>query len=301
MDIKAIKTFQTIVRLGSFQKAADELNYVQSTVTMQIQKLESDLGVKLIERGKSIQLTEAGRVFYEKADLLLKDIEYVKQSMYEWQHGDSGIIRIGAIEPMAIYRMPKILAPFCQKYPKIQISIEMNNTQRLTQMVKDGELDIAVCNTPELDHTISFQPLLTENVSLLIPDVHPFARKNDIYLSDLKNERLLLGAFVCNYRIHLENSLLEAGVRPNISLVVNSMSALKEYVQAGLGIAVIPDIIIGNPVPAGLVKKKIADLKLGVATGLVQKKDGLPNSKAVQRLIAAFKDYFQEHAELEMV
>ena len=72
MDLKSVKTFETIARLGSFQKAADELKYVQSTVTMQIQKLESDLGVKLFERGRKIQLTEAGRVFFEKADLLLK-------------------------------------------------------------------------------------------------------------------------------------------------------------------------------------------------------------------------------------
>src|SRR4051812_43554305 len=118
MDLKAIKTFQTIARLGSFQKASDELNYVQSTVTMQIQKLESDLGVKLIQRGRKIQLTEAGRVFNEKADLLLKDLEYVQNSMDEWLHGETGKIRIGAIEPMAIYRMPNILSAFCEEYPK---------------------------------------------------------------------------------------------------------------------------------------------------------------------------------------
>lgn len=289
MDFKAIKTFQTIARLGSFQKAADELKYVQSTVTMQIQKLESDIGVKLIARGKKIQLTEAGRVFNEKADLLLKDVEYVQCSMDEWLHGETGKIKIGAIEPMAIYRMPNILAPFCAEYPKVQFSIEINNTKKLTEMVKEGELDLAICNTPELDHTISFEPLLTENVSLLIPDTHPFIQKKDIYLSDFNNERLLLGAFICNYRIHLEKSLIEAGVRPHIGIVVNSMSALKEYVRAGLGIAVIPDVIIGTP-PKGMVKKEIVDLKIGVVTGILKKANCIQNSKAIQRLITSIKE-----------
>ncbi|WP_338448897.1 LysR family transcriptional regulator [Niallia oryzisoli] len=289
MDLKAIKTFQTIAKLGSFQKAAEELKYVQSTVTIQIQKLESDLGVKLIERGRKIQLTEAGRVFHEKADLLLRDIEYVQNSMDEWQHGETGKVKIGAIEPMALYRMPKILGAFCAEYPKVQISIEINNTKNLTQMIKDGELDLAICNTPELDHEILFEPLLTEDVSLLIPNTHHFTRKQDIYLSDFKNERLLLGAFVCNYRIHLEKSLIEAGVNPQIGLVVNSMTALKEYVQSGLGIAVIPDVIIGTP-PEGMVKRKIADLKVGVVTGIVRKANCLQNSKAIQRLIASIKE-----------
>ena len=262
MDLRSIKTFQTIARLGSFQKAADELNYVQSTVTMQIQKLESEIGVKLIERGKKIHLTEAGRIFNERADLLLKDLKYVQNTMSEWIHGEAGKVRIGAIEPMAIYRLPKILGPFCEKYPKVQISIEINNTQNLTKMIKEEELDFAICNTPILDHTTIFDPLLTEEVSLLIPDTHYLAKKNEINLSDFKNERLLLGALVCNYRINLEKSLLEAGVSPHIGLEVNSMAALKEYVQAGLGIAVVPDIIVGSA-PKGMITKKDRRLKRG--------------------------------------
>lgn len=289
MDLRSIKTFQTIARLGSFQKAADELMYVQSTVTMQIQKLEADLGVKLIERGRKIYLTEAGRVFNETADVLLKDVEFVQQSMDQWMHGETGKVRIGAIEPMALYRMPKILAQYSAQYPKVQITIQVNNTQNLTRLLKDGEIDFALCNTPELDHTLSFEPLLTENVSLLLPETHPLQQNEKIFLTDFQNERLLLGAFVCNYRIHLEKSLMEAGVHPQIGLVVNSMTAIKEYVQAGLGIAVIPDVIIGTP-PIGLVKRKIEDLKVGVVTGILKKANGIKNGTAVKRLITALKE-----------
>lgn len=64
MDLKTLKTFQTIVNFGSFNRAAEEMNYAQSTVTMQIQRLESDLGCQLLERGKQITLTEAGRLLY---------------------------------------------------------------------------------------------------------------------------------------------------------------------------------------------------------------------------------------------
>lgn len=288
MDLRTIKTFHTIARLGSFQKAADELMYVQSTVTMQIQKLETDLGVQLIERGKKIHLTDAGRVFLEKAELLLKDVEYVQNTMREWIHGEAGKIRIGAIEPMAIHRLPQILEPFSKNHPKVHISVQVNNTQNLTKMVQDGDLDIALCNTPALDHTTLFEPLLTEEVSLLLPTEHPLARKKDIYLSDFRSERLLLGAFVCNYRIHLEKSLVEAGIQPQVGMEVNSMSALKEYVQAGLGIAVIPDVIIKTP-PEGTTTKKVVDLNVGVVTGLLRKTKTMTEGTAIERLIELIK------------
>lgn len=288
-----MKTFETITRLGSFQKAAEELNYVQSTVTMQIQKLESDLGVKLFERGRKIHLTEAGRVFLEKADLLLKDLEYVQNSMSEWLNGETGNIKIGAIEPMAIYRLPEILVPFCAEYPKVQMSIEITNTNTLTQMIKNCALDLAICNTPELDPNLTFEPLLVEEVSVLLPSNHRFAHKQDIFLADFKNEKLLLSGYVCNYRIHLEKSLTEAGVTPQISLTINSMSALKKYVQAGLGIAVIPDIIIGTP-PEGTVKKKIVDLDIGVVTGILRKTSCMHKSKSFERLIATIKESVQK-------
>ncbi|MFP3122549.1 LysR family transcriptional regulator [Ectobacillus funiculus] len=292
MDLRTVKTFQTIARLGSFQQAAEELKYVQSTVTMQIQKLESDLGIKLIERGKKIHLTEAGRLFYEKADVLLRHLDYVKDTMHEWLHGEAGKVRIGAIEPMAIYRLPNILAPFSKRYPKVQISIQVNNTQTLTKMIKEGEIDIAICNTPILDHTTLFEPLLLEEVSLLLPENHRLAHKDRVYLSDFKEEQLLLSAFVCNYRISLEKSLLEAGVNPNIGLEINSMSALKEYVQAGLGIAVVPDIMVASP-PSGTIARKIADLNVGVVTGILRKTNAtITSGTSIDRLITSIKESF---------
>lgn len=98
MDIKTLKTFQMIVNYGSFMRAAEELNYAQSTVTMQIQKLESDMGIQLIERGKKIKLTEAGRMFYEQSLHIVKDMEQLHENMDNLQRGTAGNIRIGVTE-----------------------------------------------------------------------------------------------------------------------------------------------------------------------------------------------------------
>ncbi len=95
MDLKTLKTFQLIVSLGSFNRAAEELNYAQSTVTMQIQKLESDLGVQLIERGKGLQLTIAGRLFHERSLQIVKDLERLQSRISDLLLGEAGHIRLG--------------------------------------------------------------------------------------------------------------------------------------------------------------------------------------------------------------
>ncbi|MBO9607804.1 MAG: LysR family transcriptional regulator [Paenibacillaceae bacterium] len=289
MDIRTIKTFQTIVRLGSFQKAAEELLYGQSTVTMHVQKLESDLGMKLLERGKKLQLTEAGRLFHQHADLLLKDYDYLHATMSELLQGEAGLIRLGVMEPTASYRLPPIIGPFLQEYPKVQISVQINNTTALSQMLADGMIDIAVCSAPETGLGQSFEPLFQEELVLLVPDTHPLAAKHRVCLRDLQHERLLMTTAVCPYRRKLEKALLEKGGSPYSGMEIGSMAALKYYVQARFGVAVVPLITV-VPAPEGTVLKPIADLDSGLVTGLLQKSSGAHLSSAADKLIAALQD-----------
>ncbi len=288
MDIRNIKTFQTIIRLGSFQRAAEELQYGQSTVTMHIQKLESDLGVKLLERGKKLTLTEAGRLFHQNADLLLKDYDYLQASMDELVKGDAGIIRLGVMEPTASYRLPQLLGPFLRQHPKVKISIHIGNTTVLGQMLHEGSIDMAICSTPNtgLDH--SFEPLFIERLALLVPETHSLASKSSIRLRDLQHEHLLITNSQCPYRQKLENALLENGGSPYSGMEIGNMAALKYYVQADFGIAVVP-VISATPTPQGTVLKAIDDLDSGLVTGLLRKMNASTFSLATESLVEIFR------------
>ncbi|WNR43099.1 LysR family transcriptional regulator [Paenibacillus roseipurpureus] len=288
MDIRNIKTFQTIIRLGSFQRAAEELQYGQSTVTMHIQKLESDLGVKLLERGKKLTLTEAGRLFHHNADLLLKDYDFLQTSMDELLKGDAGVIRLGVMEPTASYRLPQLLGPFLRQHPKVKISIHIGNTTVLGQMLYEGSIDMAICSTPPsgLDHT--FEPLFIETLALLLPEAHPLASKSSIQLRDLQHEHLLITNVQCPYRQKLEHALLERGGSPYSGMEIGNMAALKYYVQAQFGIAVVP-VITATPSPQGTVLKPIDDLDSGLVTGLLRKMNGSAFSVATENLINIFR------------
>lgn len=273
MDIRTIKTFQAIVRTGSFQKASEELQYVQSTITLHIQKLEGDLGVKLLERGKKLRLTEAGRLFLEKADTLLKDYDSLQNAMSDLVNGETCVVRLGVMEPTASYRLPRILAPFLERHPKVQVSIQIGNTTVLTEMLEKGLIDLAVCTTPDSGIGVHFEPLFVEEVALLIPASHPLAEKDSLEMSELQNERLLLTTNICPYRKKLENALMEKGGTPYSGIEIGNMAALKYYVQADFGIAFVPVITV-DPVPSGTVVRPIQDLNGGLVTGILRMRDG---------------------------
>lgn len=169
MDLKALKTLQTIVNTGSFNRAAEELNYAQSTVTMQIQRLESDLGCILLERGKQIRLTEAGRLLYEQSLHIVKDIENLQSSLSDLKIGEAGHVRLGVTDPTASYRLPKLLSVFLEQYPKIKVSIEIAGTTALSELLRRGDLDLAVCSAPELGQELILNLYLWRNLCCLYP------------------------------------------------------------------------------------------------------------------------------------
>jgi DNA-binding transcriptional LysR family regulator len=169
MDLRTLRTFHTIVTTGSFHRAAEEMNYAQSTVTMQMQKLESDLGVQLIERGKKIRLTEAGRLLYEQSVPIVRNMELLQTSLADVQRGDAGHVRLGVTEPAASYRLPAIVGSFLSRYPNIRISIEVANTVSLSERLRAGELDLALCSAPDLGSELYFAPLFQEEFTVLLP------------------------------------------------------------------------------------------------------------------------------------
>lgn len=283
MDLKTIKTFQAIVISGSFNRAAEELNYAQSTVTMQMQRLESDLGCQLLERGKQICLTEAGRLFYEESLHIVKDMERLQSRLADLKIGEAGNIRIGVTDPTASYRLPQLLSSFMAQFPKVKVSVEIAGTAALSELLLRGEMDMAVCSAPELGKELYFEPLFMEGFVLLMPEEHPLASKDNITPEDIQDHRLLITAVNCPYRKKLESVLQESGGVPFDTMEIGSMTALKYFVESGLGIALVPEIVL-NPVPAGTVMRKLEGKVIDLTCGILCKLSNYPLKLASSRL-----------------
>lgn len=288
MDVRALKSFHQIIKHGSFNRAAQEMNYAQSTVTMQMQKLEAELGMPLLERGKEIRLTEAGKLLYEQSLSIVQQMERLQTSLEDFKCGDSGYVRIGATEPTASYRLPELLQPFMAAHPKILIHITISSTPHLCKQVFSGEIDFALCTSPGLEKELYFEPLFMEEFIVLMPPDHPLARKDTIEVEDLREHRLLITSAACPYRKKLEQIMQDQGIAALNTMEVGSMTALKHYVASGLGLALVPRIMV-DPTLSGVTARTVADSLIHMTSGILYRESAYPFHASVRRLYDALK------------
>ncbi|QBD82261.1 LysR family transcriptional regulator [Ktedonosporobacter rubrisoli] len=245
MEIRQLITFRMIARTLSFSRTATLLNYVQSSVTAQIQALEEELGVPLFDRlGKRIALTDAGKrllVYAEKIVDLADEARIVASS----EEVPSGTLTMSAPETLCAYRLPAVLRLFRERYPQVKLIFRPMPTSDLKRVVYEGDIDI-VFAIDELVHSASLvvEPLLAEPLLLLVASDHPLARQPFVKVQDLQGEPFLLTEAGCSYRSVFERALHEAGIHLTTNLEFSSVEAIKQCVMASMGITFLPKVTV---------------------------------------------------------
>ncbi len=289
MELRHLTTFQAIVREGSFLRAADALGYAQPTVTLHIQQLEAELGVQLFARqGKRMQLTEAGRLLREHATQVLARTALLQQTMTEVGAGETGHVRLGAIETTAFEHLPRALAVFRRARPKVRLTVEIGETAALSNRLAAGDLDLGVCSTPPAQLGLAFEPLYTDRLALLVPEAHPLARAAVVAVADLAAHGVLLSQRTCGYRRVIEQALAEQGANPYAGLEIGSMELLKRCVQAGLGVAIVP-VVVATPLPPGTTLRDVRGIDLMHPIGLVRPAEHTGAGPVVEALVATLR------------
>ena len=285
MEFRHLKTFQTIIQAGSFLQAAEELQYAQSTITLHIQQLEKELGVKVfLRQGKKLRLTAAGKALETHANFLLHRAEVLHQDLLELVAGKTGHLRIGSIEPVASLKLAMLLVEFCREYPKVKFTLETGVTDVISQRVASGKLDLAICSPPSAKLGLNFDRLFYDPMTLLIPKSNLIGSKNKIHVRDLAEQRLLLTELNCPYRQVFEQEIQLRGANPNSALEIMSLKVLKDMVEAGLGIGVMPSAVV-NSVPKNTVTKNIEGVKLELPVGIAILPEKSIPGLALDRLI----------------
>lgn len=294
MDLRALKTFEGIVRLGNFQKAAEELQYAPSTVTLQIQRLEADLGVALFVRdGKRMIVTEAGRWLYQEASSLLKTIGSMRQTISDIGAGDGGSIRFAAIEPIASQKIATIVADFCKLRPQVQLSMEVSGSKSIAERVRSGELDFGICAAPSVNLMLEFEPLIEEQLGVMMRADHPLSNQECITVNDLAGLTILLKEQNCIYRKISEEMFFQINQNPFSGIEVGSFYVIQQMIKAGFGIGIVP-MYNDSELEGSLVIRPFVDIDPVVAIGMVYK-DTHILGKASLLLMNALKDLNQHN------
>jgi DNA-binding transcriptional LysR family regulator len=245
MELRQLRTFQTVARLLSFNRAAEILNYSQSTVSAQIKLLEEEFGVTLFNRlGKRISLTEAGQMLLRYSQKML-DIEQetlARVSGWEEPHGS---ISIRIPQSISTYLLPSVLSKFQASFPKVGFDIGTCAYEALTNELRTGITDIAFL----LADSIPFSELRTEVLgfeTLVIvssPD-HPLAQRSNIHIRDLAGQSILLPKHDCSYKILLQRILVEEKVDPATYIELNAIEAIKQCIVRRIGVAILPKMTV---------------------------------------------------------
>lgn len=232
----------------SFVLAAEKSFVTQPTLSMQIQKLEKSLGVRIFDRSKQpIVPTDIGAVVINQARNVLKERDKIKELISETQDELGGEIRIGVIPTLAPYLLPKILGSFMEKYPKMKLQIWESTTTKVIQELKLGLLDCGILSTPLDDNELSENPLFYESFVAYISSDSNLNNTVTVNAADLLEEKLwLLNEGHCMRNQVLNICHKKRMLNPEQTLEYNtgSVETLKRMVDMNSGVTILPELSI---------------------------------------------------------
>lgn len=278
MDLKELITFQTIIRLGTFSKAAESLHYAQSTITNQIKRLEKEIGIDLFYRGWEAELTPAGKIFAEEVDDLINHWKFVTEQAKAIQKEEVGTINIGIIESITNI-VPNILARFSKEKPKIACNFIVGNTNSLAAALEKNEIDFAICAEIPGRFPYTFEPLYEERLAFIISKEHLFAKNSRKHsLKELCDYPIVTGGKNCIYQLKLEKEILSISKKP-FCYTVSQLSGIPTFVTSIDG--TIGVIVSSLPIPENCIKLDVEisnpDITIGIMRNI--RNDNITSSK----------------------
>jgi LysR family transcriptional regulator, hydrogen peroxide-inducible genes activator len=244
MNFKDLQYALALERRRSFSRAAEECGVAQPTLSAQIRKLESELGVELFERdGRTIRVTPAGELILEQARLALSAVARIEELAQARADPMVGPIRLGVIPTLAPYLLPGVLGPLQARLPLAPLVVVEDMTHRLLESIDAGRLDAALVATEHSDGNLSEIPLFDEPFSVALPASDPLAERNHIGVEQLDPSVLILladGHCLSDQALALCGQTRERGLRSDLS--ATSLETVLNLVEAGLGMTIVPEL-----------------------------------------------------------
>ena len=298
MDLKYLYTFRTIVDEGGFNKAAQKLNYTQSTITFQMNQLEQELSICLFEKiGRKMVLTKAGESLIPYVDAILQSIDKLhsfESDLSEYQ----GDLRVGVAETQLCYRFPAILKEFHLKAPKARLFLRSMNCYDIRDELLNGTLDIGVFYEDVGgfgSSLVTYEIGTFPTILLASPETQrqfPDFIKPDQVLS----LPLVINEPNCIFRQMFEEYLREKSIRLGHTIELWSIPTIKNLVASGVGITYLPLFTVQEELKTEVLKEIGTDMEEPAITAVC----GHHKNKWISPLMQLFIDLCKEHSSLEI-
>jgi DNA-binding transcriptional LysR family regulator len=245
VTMRQLQIFSSAARHLNFSRTSEELHLTQPAVSMQIKQLEESAGLPLFERtGRRVFLTEAGSELYRYAQQVLGAIKDAEEILGAMKGLQGGRLTIGVVST-AKYFAPKLLAMFNERYPNLELRLQVNNREAVVQMLAGNEIDVAVMGTaPRRLDTVA-APFARHPLVVIAHPGHPLAHRKRIPLAALEAETFIVREPGSGTRSAMERFFTERRIKVRVGMEISSNETIKQAVMAGMGVSFISQHTIG--------------------------------------------------------
>ena len=287
--LKPLRAFCQTARLGSVSRAAEALYVSQPAITLQLQALERELGVKLLERsGRRLVPTREGEILYELAVPLVEALDGLPATFRREVGGlDAGELKIAANSSTILYLLPKIVDNFRRQHPDVRLALHDVITADGNDLLRSDAVDLLVGSMVDVPGDLSYAPVYRFDPILITPPDHPLTRVRRLRLEDLAAHGLILPPKrQITYRL-VDMVFQQARVPYTVALEVGGWEVIKQYVAMGMGISIVSSICLDTADTDRLATRPVSEWFPARSYGVVVRKGKVlsPQARAFIELI----------------
>ncbi len=297
MEVRQLRYFLSAARLGSIGAAAAENFVTQPAVSLQLKKLEGELGQKLlVRRGRRLVPTEAGAALVVRAEDVIRSLELLESELQGFRNLEAGTLRVGNTDAASVYVLPDVYRAFHRRYPGVRIEITVGETQRLLDALAARRIELATATLPVPPRGLTVRPIHREE---LVPVVQPgdaLAARRGVTLADLVAHGVITYPAGSVTRGMIDDEFGRHGVVLRARMEISSPEAMKRLAQAGLGVTILPRPLVAADVARKALKVvPVAGVRFEREIGMIHREDAVLSPAARVFLDMVEKRFGRSH------
>jgi len=284
MELHSLKVFQTVANEKSFSRAAEKLLRTQPAVSLGIQRLEAELGERLIDRsGKELLLTDAGKIVFDFSRRFENLELEMSNALAEMRDNSAGVLIVGANESTSLYLLQHIVN-YRRLYPKVKVRVRRSLSSKIPGQLIDGELELGVISYDPQDERLHSQVIYTDHLAFVVSPDHRFAQRGVVSISELGMETFIAHNVLSPYREIVLREFQRHRVALNMDVEMPTVETIRLMVARNEGVAFLPKMCVEQEMEKGLLcEVRIEELTVERKVHLVT-----PRRRALSHAARAF-------------
>jgi|SRR6185312_3993303 len=284
MELSTLRVFMTVASERSFSRAAEKLERTQPAVSLALQRLEAELGEKLLDRSaKDVVLTDAGRTVLEYARRFQNLESELENSIAELRDHSAGRLVIGANESTGLYLLRHIQR-YRRMFPKVQVQVRRSFSSRIPAEIVDGNLELGVISYQPRDDRLQSRVIFTDSLAFVVSPKHRLAKRSVVSLNELGDETFIAHNVLSPYREIVLRVFQEQGVRLKMDIEMPTVEMIRWMVEENQGVAFLPRMCVQQEIAEKrLMAVRVPEIEVERKIWLVQ-----PARRAVSYAADAF-------------